>query len=185
MTQSKTAALHLGIAERGKLHALEGHHSEALRHYREALRMSQQDPSSHIFFQHYTQCVMESLELSGAHAEVISYCEKVCAHFAEHPTDHPQGRRQHAAMLERWAIQLIRQGESAESRSLLEEAQQLVGRGTHPLTDALLNWVQRGYAISPQQLQQAQERHQYFVVRRELVNPKIAVELPEAVGPQL
>ncbi|MEL6536537.1 MAG: peptidylprolyl isomerase [Bacteroidota bacterium] len=183
MHKTNPASLHLGIAERGKMHALAGDYPEALRHYREALRMAQEQSDTNVFFQHYTQCVMESLERSGAHTEVISYCEKVNQHFEEHPADTTLGRRQHAAVLERWAVQLIRQGEGTDSRQLLEEAQKLTGRGVHPLTDALLNWVQRGFAISTQQLEQVQTRHHYFVVRQDQINEQIAIDLPKVAGP--
>jgi tetratricopeptide (TPR) repeat protein len=33
--------LHLGIAEKGKMYAVEGNHKEALRHYKEAIKMTQ------------------------------------------------------------------------------------------------------------------------------------------------
>ena len=67
--------LHYRIAEKGKMHALDKNHKEALRHYREAMRLTQKQADSEVFFQHYGQCVMESLELSGAYDEVISFCE--------------------------------------------------------------------------------------------------------------
>ena len=67
--------LHYRIAERGKLFALDKNYKEALRYYPEALRLTQQEKDSELFFQHYSQCVMESLELSGAHNQVVSFCE--------------------------------------------------------------------------------------------------------------
>ncbi|HAA16838.1 MAG TPA: peptidylprolyl isomerase [Cytophagales bacterium] len=181
--EKKKEALHLGIAERGKLYALEGNHAEALRHYREAIRLTVQHKSPEIFFQHYTQCVMESLELSGAHQEVINYCEKARSFFEEQSDTTTYAKRSHAAVLEKQAVQHVYQGENGEALPLLKEAQALVGRGTQKLTDDLLNWVQRGYQISNQQLQQAQERHQYFIVRKDKVNPDIAIDLPKQMNP--
>ncbi|MEN0016691.1 MAG: tetratricopeptide repeat protein, partial [Bacteroidota bacterium] len=64
--------VHLSIAERGRAYRTAGNHDKALRCYREALRLAEQQQASDIFFQYYTQCIMESLELSGAYAEVIA-----------------------------------------------------------------------------------------------------------------
>ena len=54
-------SMHLGIAEAGKVHALAGRHPEALRHYREAIRLAVSSKAPEIFFRHYSQCVLESL----------------------------------------------------------------------------------------------------------------------------
>lgn len=68
--------LHLQIAENGKVLALKGDYKEALRHYKEAMRMCQTADNSEVFLQHYSLCAMESLELMEAHEEIITFCEK-------------------------------------------------------------------------------------------------------------
>ena len=44
--------LHLQIAENGKVLALRGDHKEALRHYKEAMRMCQTAENSEVLLQH-------------------------------------------------------------------------------------------------------------------------------------
>ena len=75
--------LHYRIAERGKMHALDKNYKEALRHYQEALKLTQNEKDSELFFQHYSQCVMESLEQLGSYDEVISFCENYRTFLAE------------------------------------------------------------------------------------------------------
>ncbi|HCA23425.1 MAG TPA: peptidylprolyl isomerase, partial [Pseudomonas sp.] len=78
----KAHQLHLGIAEQGKVLALAGRHADALQHYQEALRMAVSSRAPEVFFRHYTQCVMESLELSGELDSVLRYCNEAEAHYA-------------------------------------------------------------------------------------------------------
>ncbi len=183
MEPNQKIAVHFGIAERGKMYSLEGNHKEALRHYREAIQMTVRQEDSDIFFQHYTQCVMESLELSGANEEVISYCEKARAFLEEKESESLILKRNIASLLEKQAIQHLLRDERDDAVELLKEAQGIVGRRSNPLTDDLLNWAQRGYHIKETQIRQAQNRHKYFVVRKETVNPAIAVDLPKSVSP--
>ena len=169
--EKQKAAVHYGIAERGKMHSLEGNHKEALRHYREALQMTKRDGSSDVFFQHYTQCVMESLERSGAHDEVISYCEKARDFLEGQEVITPHIKKSIATLMERQAVQHLYREEREDAVDLLKGVQQLVGRRSLPLSDDLLNWAQRGYQINKQQIEGVQKRHKYFVVRKENVNP--------------
>ena len=74
--------IHYGVAVKGKIFAVQGNHKEALRHYKEALRMCQILPNADIFFQHYSLCAMESLELIKSYIEVIEFCNK-CLDFLE------------------------------------------------------------------------------------------------------
>ncbi|MEY4926529.1 MAG: hypothetical protein RI894_965 [Bacteroidota bacterium] len=169
------------------MYSLEGNFKEALRHYREAIRMSHRDADSEIFFQHYSQCVMEALELSGAHDEVIAYCDTFLDFLAEkldeNSADTSLLTKYYAAVLERQAIQFLLQGEKEDAIDTLKLAQQKVGRGKQPITDDLLNWALRGYTISKKQVTDLQRKHQYFIVRKDTVQPAIAVELPQGFSP--
>src|ERR1044072_2774591 len=82
MTATENINVHFSIAENGKLLALQGNHKEGLRHYKEALRMCQALPNADLFFQHYSVCAMESLELMSSYNEVIDFCDK-CIDFLE------------------------------------------------------------------------------------------------------
>jgi tetratricopeptide (TPR) repeat protein len=174
-------ALHFGIAERGKMYQLEGNYKEALRHYREAIRMTQGQENGEIFFQHYSQCVMEALELSGAQGEVVDYCDRFLD-FLEAKEQTDLVKKHRAIILEKQGIQQLLKGEIKEAGVLLKEAQQIVGKGSQPLTDELLNWALRGYQISKKQVQDLQKKHLYFIVRKDKVNPSLAIDLPEGVA---
>jgi len=174
--------LHYRIAERGKMYALDKNYTEALRHYKEALKLTQKQQDSELFFQHYSQCVMESLELSGAHDQVISFCENYRTFLDEKEQD-VLVRKHKAFVSERQAIQHILRGEQDEAKGLLLEVQKDLGKGKQPITDELLNWLLRGYQVNASQLKRLQQKHNYFIVRKESVNPKIAMDLPEGVSP--
>jgi tetratricopeptide (TPR) repeat protein len=174
-TQQK---LHLGIAEKGKLYSLQGNYKEALRHYREAIRLVQNNKDNDLFFQHYSQCVMEALELSGAYDEVISYCEKFMD-FLEEKEESEFVIRHKAHVLEKLAIQYILKGDKEEALPLLKQAQSLLKKGVQPLTDELLNWVQRNYQLSKKQIHEAQKKYNYFIVRKDKVRPELAIEIPD------
>lgn len=181
-TQSKEV-LHFRIAERGKLYSLEGNYKEALRHYREAIKRTQNQAGSEIFFQHYTQCVMEALELSGAYDEVISFCERYIAFLEAKEEDSPLLQKHYAAILEKQAIQYVLKEAPKIALPLLKTAQQKVGKGKQPLTDELLKWLQRGYQITQHRVRAMQKKHHYFIVRPDKVNAAIAVDLPASVSP--
>ncbi|CAA0242065.1 peptidylprolyl isomerase [Tenacibaculum maritimum] len=174
--------LHYRIAERGKLHALEKNYQEALRHYKEALRLTQYEKDSELFFQHYSQCVMEALEQLGSYDEVISFCKNYRA-FLEGKEQSVLVKKHDAFVSERQAIQHILKEESEEAKELLLKIQQNLGKGKQPITDTLLSWLLRGYKISKNQLNKLQEKHQYFIVRKELVNAQVAIDLPQKLSP--
>ncbi|MEM6685937.1 MAG: hypothetical protein AAF617_09165 [Bacteroidota bacterium] len=174
--------LHYRIAERGKMHTLDKNYKEALRHYKEAMKMSQQEQDSELFFQHYSQCVMETLELSGAYDQVIEFCVNYRA-FLQEKEQNVLVRKHNAFVSERQAIQHILKEEQEEAKALLQAIQKDLGRGKQPITDELLGWLHRGYKVNRNQLTRLQKKHNYFIVRKESVNPKIAMDLPEGVSP--
>jgi len=106
-THTKNETLHIRIAEKGKMYSLEGNYKEALRHYKEAIKMMQHSKDSEIFFQHYSQCVMEALELSGAHDEVISFCERYIDFLDQKSDDSVLIKKHYATVLEKKAIQYL------------------------------------------------------------------------------
>lgn len=181
MARSKEA-LCLGIAEQGKIYALRGRHDEALRHYREALRLSMSCTGGDLFFHHCTQCIMESLELTGAHELVADYCTRAEDHFATIQTDDSLINRQRGANFERLAISRLQTGDVDDAKELLANAIVIAGKGALPLSESLAEWLRRGLTVSEARLRSAQQHHRYFVVRKDLVNPAIAVELPRGVG---
>lgn len=175
-------ALHIGIAETGKLRALDGDHTEALRHYREALRLAHTTGAPEVFFRHYTQCVLESLENTGAHAEVIDFCENAIAHFEALAAPLDLHRRDQAAMLERYAINLIKSGRGEDARDPLEQAISFAGPEDLPVARTLLNWLRRGMQPDLRRIAQLQTKHGYFTVTAQRVEPARAIDLPDVAA---
>lgn len=184
MKTKKTELLHLRIAEKGKIFCLEGNYKEALRHFGEALKMMQKEKGSELFFQHYTQCVMETLEKSGAYDDVISYCERYISFLdsKNNKTNNLYINRYYARIFEKQAIQYLLKEENITALQLFELAQHKVGKGKQPITDELIKWIQKGYQISKKQVEAIQKKYNYFIVRKDLVNTAIAMELPSEMS---
>lgn len=173
-------SLHLGIAEKGKEFAVGGNYKESLRHYKEAIKMTQNQPQGETFFQHYVQCAMEAMEKMGAHEEIINYCDKFLE-FLEIKEKSALIVAYIAEIEQRKALQYMHLGEQESAKELIKEIQQKVGRGTKKLVDELLTWLDRGYAISKKQLEDLQKKHRYFIVTAANLKPGIAIELPAAI----
>lgn len=185
MTTSTAINLHFGVAEKGKIFALQGNHKEALRHYKEALRMCQGLENSDIFFQHYSLCAMESLELMESYQEVIDFCEKTLDFLdsKEKIDNNPIIEKYIASIIERKGIQYLLLNEKDEAIDAFKDVQKRIDKRLMPLTAELLNWTQRGFTITIKQVREMQKKHHYFTVRKENVNENIAVELPQMINP--
>jgi tetratricopeptide (TPR) repeat protein len=179
------AALHVGIAEQGKLHALAGDHDEALRHYREAIRLAVGSGAPEVCFRHYTQCVLESLEHMGSSDEILAFCERVEAHYTANPPPHALARLDRASAHERRGVVLLKHGDAPAALAALALAVEQAGPGRLPLAEDLLGWLRRGMQIDARRVQQQQARHRYFIVERQAVRPERAIPLPKALGAPL
>lgn len=175
-----TSRFHLGIAEQGKLDCMKGKYSKALHQFRQAIRLCAESKDSDVFFQHYSQCVMEVLELMKAHEEVIAYCDKIISHIEENAVEHNIAKKLMASTLERAGIQCVYLKEYENAKDYFKAAQDLLGKGVLPLTDQLLVWVQRGLSIRDNQILSQQKKHGYFVIQKEKIKSEIAIEIPMA-----
>lgn len=177
--------LHYNIAEKGKVFAVEGNYKEALRHYKEAMRMCQSLPGADIFFQHYSLCAMEALEKMKSYQEVLSFCDKALDFLSEKEElkTQPTFLKYIASLVERKGVQFLLMNEKQEAISCFKEVQEIIDKKQMPLTADLLNWCLRGYAITHKQIEDLQKKHNYFAVRKETINAAIAIELPEMVNP--
>ena len=174
----------LGLTEQGKIHALRNDHPEALRHFREALRVAMQCKNNEIFFLHTTQCIMESLELSGSYNLVCEYCERSEEHFSGLEISDPVLIKQRASNLERLGLAKLQADEVDEAREILDLAVLVAGAKAMPLAETVLGWLRRGLSAQPQQIRVAQRRHNYFVIRKGEVREDIAIQLPDEMQPQ-
>lgn len=171
-------SLHLGYAEQGKLLALQGRHPDALRHYREAIRLAVANDAPPVFPRHYSQCVVESLERIGAWEEVLRYCDAALAHYAATPPGTPLAKRDRASHHERRGVILLKAGRPDEARGAFEAALADPEAGELPLARTLLGWVRGRFHIDARRIEQEQVRHGWFVVRRDAVDPARAIPLP-------
>lgn len=173
--------LHFGIAEQGKLHALRGEHDKALSHYRAALRVAVGSRAPEVFFRHYTQCVMESLELAEEYEAVVEYYQEADAHYETLDVDGNLYDRDRAAILERLGAVLLKSGDVEGARNALEQATRRAGAGGAPLAKELLGWLARGYSVAARQVTESQRRHDYFIVRPDRVDAARALPVPESL----
>ncbi len=178
MTKDTAHQIHLSIAEAGKLYALKGDHTEALRHYREAIRLAVSSKAPEVFFRHYTQCVLESLELTEGYDEILRFCNDAHQHYTRLNLTSSLHRRDHGSILERMGMVQLKKGDTKAGQTTLESAQQLAGKGVLPVVDEVLGWLQRGFTVDTTRLLQSQRRHNYFIVRADKVDKAKARPLP-------
>lgn len=175
------AKLHMGIAEQGKVYSLAGKHALALTYYRQAMHMAVRAQDPEVFFRHYLECIMESLEHMGAYPEVLEYCAKAIEFYAEHPPPNPLALQDLAHVYERQGAVLLKQGEKDKAAQAFEQGVALLkGTGpTPPLIQTLLRWIKTGMHIDPHRVLAEQKRTRYFSVRSDTVDPKRTVKLPD------
>ena len=171
---------HLGIAESGKLALLAGDHREALRHLREAIRLAVSSGAPEIFFRHYTQCVLEALELAGDLDAVIAFCSEADAHYGARSEDNELLAKDHGSILERLGVARILADDLTAARADLVRAIEVAGPGVLPLAERLHDWLRRGFAVPPVRLRASQRELGYFVVRADTVDRRLARPLPKA-----
>lgn len=174
--------LHYAIAENGKVLALRHKHNEALEHYREAIRMAVSIKAPEIFFRHYTQCVLESLELTASYAEVIEYCVNADAHYQKIEAKIPLHLKDHASTLERQGVNELKAGQDSTALTTLTRVLDLTGDSVMPLTEELVAWLKRGLRVDKNRIVALQKKHKYFVVRADQVDASKAKSLESVKG---
>ncbi|MEQ6918142.1 hypothetical protein [Halomonas aquatica] len=165
---------HLAIAEKGKLAALAGDHGRALELYRMALRMAGEMAAPTPFARHYTDCILESLEREGRHADALALTVAACEELERSGTASPLQRRDHATLTLRRAILLLFLGREAEADDQLKQAVAIAHPGQLALAAELQAWRRRALTITAQTLADALTRHGYYTVRRTRVRPDLA-----------
>lgn len=175
----------MGIAEQGKLYALQGNHKMALQYYRVAMQMTVQASDPEVFFRHYLECVIESLEQTESYPEVLEYCDRVLHHYQQNPPPNPMAVMDLAHIYQRKGINLFKSGDRDAAIQALQEAMKIAGTvgkvtsKTMPLTQMLLHWLRSNLHVDKQRLLSEQHRQQYFSVRKDSVDPTLAVKLPD------
>lgn len=176
MTGPAQAIAHLQIAEAGKRAALRGDHRAALGHYRDAMRLAVTTGAPEVFFRHYLEATLESLELSEAFDEVLAYCDRAIAHYATHPPGHALAELDLASIHQRRGVVLLKRGgpgaaPPSGATLALEHAVAGAARigARLELSERLLDWIRRGLAATRQRILAEQRRLHYFSVRPDTV----------------
>ncbi|TVQ72235.1 MAG: tetratricopeptide repeat protein [Oceanospirillales bacterium] len=182
MTTENIHIMHLGLAEQGKIHALKNEHQEALKHYREAIKIAVSLKAPEVFFRHYTQCVVESLERKGNYDEAIQFYQAAHEHYTAQQVSSNLHNKDHADILQKLGCTLLKKGAKEEAKIAFNQAINTAGDSDISLSKELLGWLQRGYSINLTRIEQLQNKHNYFVVRQGQVNEKIARSLSQGTG---
>lgn len=163
-------SLHWGIAEEAKVALLDGRHAGALKGLREAIRLAVACKAPEVFFRHYMQCVLEALELSGDFREVADLCREQDSYYRQLAARGSLFTRDHGSILERLGVAELQSGRREEAAEALRRAVDCAGKGVLPLSELILQWLERGLNVPAQQLRQQQHRHRYFVIRPDTVD---------------
>ena len=130
-----------------------------------------------MFFRHYTQCVLESLELTGAYDEIIRFCIDADIHYASLGLTGSLHRRDHGSVLERLGLVQLKNDNLDAGRASLEKARDIAGDVVLPITEEVLGWLKRGFRVDTNRILGSQRKHKYFVVRSGQVDRKRAQPL--------
>ncbi len=166
---------HMALAEQGKLSALRGDHSAALQQYRQAIRIVVQTGAPEVFFRHYLEASLESLELMGALDDVLSYCDKAVIHYQTNPPLTQLAKLDLASIHQRRGVVLLKRGERDLAKPALTLALNYARQADAQLdlSQLLLTWLTKGLTITPDRVLREQHRLHYFSVRRDALRTRV------------
>lgn len=165
---------HRATARQGRAAAARGDHRRALERYRAAIAAARSEGVPLIVLRHYSDCVLESLELLGEHQAVLAYCDAAIAWYQTTPPRTVLGVRDLADLHQRRGAVLAKEGDYAAGQAALSEAiatAATVGADA-PLATLLVDWLRRRLAPPMDRILSAQRRHGYFAAgQAELPTP--------------
>ena len=158
---------HVALAESGKVLALRGDHIGALEKYREAMNSTLAAKAPEVFFRHYLEAALESLEMMRDFDSVLQYCDKAIQHYAARPPAHELATLDLASVHQRRAVMLLKLGRIADAQAALAEALAIAVQvnANLELSKVLSGWLARGLTVTPERLLAEQRRLRYFSVR--------------------
>lgn len=171
---------HLQEAQAGHRAALRHDHVTALRHYREAMRIAVESRAPEIFFRHYLEASLESLELLEAYDNVLAYCEKAIQFYADNPPKNDIHWHDLASIHQRRAISLLKSDRRSDALQAFQEALRIADRipAPLPLARLVLGWLDRGLFVTRERLLTEQRRLRYFSVSADWVEVQAAEGSP-------
>lgn len=133
-----------------------------------------------VFFRHYMECSLESLEHMGAHAELLEYADRAIAHYQSKPPAHDVARIDLATVWERRGIALVKMGRPEEARAAFERALHLAGpdHGRLVMAPTLSRWLATGLHVDAARVLVEQQHRKYFIVRSDNVRRDMAIPMP-------
>lgn len=180
-SSSHTISRHWRIAEFGKLMALRKKYEEALSYFRLAIKEANQSPGEELAARHYAECCLEVFEHMESYESVISYCDEALGYYYENPPSSPIAQKDQICLIERKGLAMARQGLREEAIKLFETAIHLAEQIQIqlPIAKTAVSWYKRGYDVSLERLNQLLTQHNYYSVRKDKVDPDIALEVSQ------
>ncbi len=145
--------VHLKIAEAGKKYLLKRQYRAALERFRAALRMAVQTKAPTVFAQHYTDCILDALEASGAQAQALELVERALDEQA--PDVGKLGQLVRAHLQQRQVLLLFSAGRETDADAALAKAHSLGG----PILTALAEARRRRLTLTPQWIDDLKREH--------------------------
>ncbi len=173
-TVAESVNTHLGIAEQGKIYALQGDHYSALAYYREAMRLTMESGASEIFFRHYLESSLESLEVMESFQEVREYCDRAILHYEESPPQTNFARLDLASIYQRLAVVLLKLELPDDAGKAFEKALSIAEL---TLSRTLLSWLNSGFHITRERVFEEQIRQGYFGVKENSIDRDRALKM--------
>ena len=172
--------LHMGIAEQGKVYAVEGNHKMALLYLRHAMHMCVQAGDPELFFRLYLEAALESMERLGYYDEVLGYTDKAIQLYIDNPPPNKVAKMDLAYIHQKRGVILLKLGQPKESAKAFKIAIEMMKAENHPmpLANALLRWASTGLHVDARRILAEQEKSKYFTVIEENVEPSRAIRLP-------
>ncbi len=180
-TLEKGFQIHMGIAEQGKVHALEGNHQRALLYYRTAINMTVAANDPEVFFRHYLECALESMEHLSMLDDLMDYCDKALKIYENNPPPNQFARMDNAYLHQKKAIILMKMDKKQEAIDYFKKAIALAKeeKAKLSLSETLLRWLSGGFFIDQNRMITEQYKQGYFNVRKDTVDPSKAITLPD------
>ena len=171
---------HMGVAEQGKIYAVQGNHKLALMYYQSAIAMTVQAGDPELFFRLYLESALESMEHLGLYEEVLDYCNRALQLYEDNPPPNEFARIDFAHIHQRKGIILYKLQRKEEAVDYLKKAIALIQaeKGKFPLAEKMLRWIQGGYHVDEKRIIDEQKRDHYFSVTKEALRPERAIKLP-------
>lgn len=165
----KPSKSHQATAKKAISKALKGKHDKALKLYQQALRQGREQNASMIEMRYYSECALDSMELSGHFEGVINYCTEALNHYEIKEPQTEVAFKDKIHLIQRREIARIKKGENESTEANIKKAlEQAKEKGLAlPLLEKIKNWMDQGFHIDPKRIEREQYRHKYFIVDKQ------------------